>query len=116
VSPERKDTAVFEGVFDFLAMLTYFQQDHPASNVLVLNSVGLIERGIERLNAYEMRRYHSYLDHDEAGLKALTTLRERLPGEVIDGSDFYLGYKDANEFLMHHHRRQFPRRQMEIEL
>lgn len=115
-NPVRRDTAIFEGVFDFLAMLTYFKQDQAGSNVLVLNSVGLIERGIARLNAHDIRQYHSYLDHDEAGRTTLTTLRERLSGEVIDDSTFYLGHKDVNDFLMHHRYMQQSQERPPFEL
>lgn len=94
------DAAIFEGVFDFLSMLRYHGQERPNSNVLVCNSVALIDRAIERLNEHNIRKLYGYLDHDDAGANALSILREREPWEVIDGSGFYLGHKDANDFLI----------------
>lgn len=102
----RHDAAVFEGVFDFLSMLAFHGQERPGSNVLVCNSVALIDRAIERLRAQNVRKLYGYLDHDQAGSNALEILREREPWEVIDGSGFYLGHKDANDFLMHRHARK----------
>ncbi len=112
-NPDRHDAAVFEGAFDFLSMLAYHGQDRPSSNVLVCNSVGLIDRAIERLNGHNIRKLYGYLDHDQAGDNALETLREREPGEVIDESGFYLGHKDANDFLIHRHAREREKHERE---
>ena len=50
-NPERLDAAVFEGSFDFLSALAYYKHDRPQSNVLVLNSVSLIDRAIRELQS-----------------------------------------------------------------
>lgn len=97
--PERIDAAVFEGVFDLLSALTYYGMDRPASNVLVLNSVGMLDRGVERLDGAGIRRLQTYLDHDPAGDNTWQQLRQRGTWDMRDASSFYLGYKDANEFL-----------------
>ena len=83
-NPGRHDAAVFEGVFDFLSMLAHHGQERPSANVLVLNSIALIERGVARLDAHKIRRLYGYLDHDRAGGDTLELLRERAPWEVID--------------------------------
>ena len=67
--------------------------------MLVLNSVAMAERAIERLNTHEIKKIHTYLDHDLAGNNLLELLREREPWEVHNASTFYLGFKDVNEFL-----------------
>lgn len=67
--------------------------------MLVLNSVGMAERAIEHLNKHEIKKLHTYLDHDQAGNNLLELLREREPWDINDASTFYLGFKDVNEFL-----------------
>lgn len=104
-NPGRPDAAVFEGAFDLLSTLAHYGRDRPESNVLVLNSVGMAERGIERLAAHGIQTVHAYLDHDQAGEELLSRLREREP-LVQDASGFYLGFKDANEFLQDRRKRE----------
>lgn len=96
--PGRDDAAVFEGAFDLLSALAHYRRERPASNVLVLNSVGMLERGIERLGAAGIRRLQAYLDHDSAGTGAWERLLLE-PWDLRDSSGFYAGHKDANEFL-----------------
>jgi hypothetical protein len=93
-------SAVFEGVFDFLSVLTHYQRDHSAANVLILNSLSLLERGGNRLRETNTERLYTYLDHDDAGRAGMIRLSELGEWEVLDGASFYQGYKDANEFLV----------------
>lgn len=102
--PESRNAAVFEGFFDFLSVLTHHKKDRPNANVLVLNSVALLHQGIERLNTAQIQKLYTYFDHDDAGAAALQMLKIHGAGEVLDSSGFYLGHKDANEFLKSQHR------------
>lgn len=92
-------TAVFEGFFDFLSVLTHYKRDRATGNVMVLNSLALLSRGIERMKADHIERVHAYFDHDEAGARGLHTLSEQEAWQVSDASSLYAGFKDANEFL-----------------
>ena len=116
--PERQDIAVFEGVFDFLSMLTYHGQERANANVLVLNSVALVEPAILRMKEEGIQKLYGYLDRDSAGRQALETLRAANSWQVKDGSSFYRAHKDLNEFLQHHQRQkhlQQTRGQIELE-
>jgi Toprim-like len=96
--PESHTAAVFEGVFDFLSVLAHHKKERANSNVLVLNSVSLLEEGMARMALADIDRVHAYLDHDAAGRRSVDTLKARWPG-LHDASALYLGHKDANEFL-----------------
>lgn len=107
----RDDAAVFEGVFDFLAALVWHGRDRAQGNVLVLNSVSLLRRGIEHLRAAELASVHAYFDHDKAGCLALAELKSALGAlrlenalqsaiDVVDASEGYSGYKDVNEYVI----------------
>lgn len=95
----RLDAAVFEGAFDFLSGLAHFKRDRPASNVLVLNSVSMIDRAVITLRANGITKLSTFLDHDAAGADTWEQLRAQGPWEMHDASDFYAGFKDANDFL-----------------
>lgn len=91
--------AVFEGVFDFLSVLKHYKRDRATGNVLVLNSLALMERGIERMKTMNVNAVHAYLDNDQAGRSGLTHLVDQGIWQVNDASGLYAGFKDANEYL-----------------
>jgi hypothetical protein len=100
------DAAVFEGAFDLLSALAHYKRDQPASNVLVLNSVSMIDRAVTTLRGQGITKLSAFLDHDAAGADAWEQLRAQGPWEMLDASRFYAGFKDINEFL----QAQQPRR------
>lgn len=98
-TPDRQDAAVFEGAFDFLSALAHYKKDRPASNVLVLNSVSLIDRAARALQERHITTLSTFLDHDPAGQAAFDQLQELGRWSIRDASGFYAGFKDVNEFL-----------------
>lgn len=94
-----RTAAIFEGVFDYLSVLAHYKREQASANVLVMNSLSLMERTIARLDAEGVAKLYPYLDHDEAGRAGLVTLRERGAWDVLDASGLYAGHKDANAFL-----------------
>ena len=97
-APGRTDTAIFEGSFDFLSTLQHYGLRAPRANVIVLNSLALIERAVAHLKAEQLTNVYAYLDHDQAGENALARLSAG-PWSVQDASSFYQDHKDANEYL-----------------
>lgn len=90
--------AVFEGFFDFLSVLAHYKKDQAEANVLVLNSMAMLDRGMERLQVAPVNKLYAYLDRDKAGEKGLAVL-QAVPGwQVLDSSGLYVGFKDANQF------------------
>ena len=87
---ERKDVAIFEGAFDFLSTLVHYGCERSKTNVLVLNSAGMVERAIDRMETERIEKVHAYLDHDRAGETALDRLRGA-DVAVQDASGFYNG-------------------------
>ncbi len=92
--------SVFEGFFDFLSWLAKGNTEVPSTDVVVLNSVSNIRRAVPYLRIHDT--IICYLDNDEAGQTALETLK-RLREDlyhptILDGSSFYDGYKDLNEW------------------
>ncbi len=93
---------VFEGFFDFLSAVTLYgasQKDN-----LVLNSIIYLRKSTDLLNQYDT--VHAYLDNDDAGRKAVQTLKDSLGEKVIDHVSEYSGIKDLNEFLVKNRQQQ----------
>ncbi|TAE62099.1 MAG: hypothetical protein EAZ89_00030, partial [Bacteroidetes bacterium] len=98
------DAALFEGVYDFLSVLAAHGRDEPAGRVIVLNSVNMVRRAIEAIQADSISSLACYFDHDLAGEMAFAELRREVELSrersivVRDDSALYSGYKDVNEW------------------
>ena len=91
---------VFEGVFDFLSWLASERTVVPSTDVVVLNSVANVKRSVPYLRLH--RTIICCLDNDDAGRAGVETIRSLAKHMsdpiVIDGSHFYDGYNDVNDW------------------
>lgn len=94
-----KAISVFEGFMDFLSFLTETQKEILESDVLILNSIGLIESAKNFIFEKGYFKIFAFTDNDRAGESALKSLQE-LPIEVAPCNQLYQGFKDYNEFIM----------------
>jgi len=87
--------SIFEGFFDYLSWLT----DNPFATdaVLVLNSLALLQLGIDK--AREYAKVSLFFDHDKAGRKSTAEFIVEVPF-ARDCSGVYKGYKDYNDKLI----------------
>jgi len=95
-----KDTtkvSVFEGFMDYLSALVFFKIDTFKGDVLILNSLSLLDKSIEGLNTYKI--IYSFLDNDDAGKTATINLTARVKG-LKNCSYFYKDNKDFNDKLV----------------
>lgn len=100
----RPDAAVFEGAMDLVSALAHYKKDRADSNVLVLNSTALTERGMKRLQDEGIHTALTYFDHDASGRTATKRFTDEGPDHGVritrDMSDLYAGYEDFNDFLI----------------
>lgn len=87
---------VFEGFFDFLSSLEFFGLLTPRNTTIVLNSVSHTKSVLDSLKTYKMANL--YFDNDSAGERAKELIKST-GIKVIDGSKYYQGYKDFNEYI-----------------
>ena len=92
-----RECNVFEGFFDFLSAVA-INHNAAQNDNLVLNSIIYLRKSTDLLSQYDY--VHAYLDNDEAGKKAVQTLKECLGEKVIDHTADYNGCKDLNEYLV----------------
>lgn len=79
-------TNIFEGFIDFLSLMTYYQLE-PSENVIVLNSVSMIDK----IQLSGVTKYWG--DNDSAGNSCLGKI------QAIDKRSLYNGFKDINDFI-----------------
>ncbi|KFC23252.1 toprim domain-containing protein [Epilithonimonas lactis] len=91
-----KGVAVFEGFMDALSFIEL--QKSFAGDILVMNSIALLNKSLEHLKNYP--DIHLFLDNDTAGIKCRSEIIRSFP-EAKDHSGIYSNHKDLNEFLIH---------------
>jgi hypothetical protein len=99
--PGARILQVFEGVMDFLSLLTMDGETQPAGSVLVLNSTALWERALPYIDDGRYDEVRLYLDNDAAGDAATAKLfaAAKTPARLADMRAHYRGYDDLNAWL-----------------
>ena len=91
-----RTVAVFEGFLDALSFIE--MQKSLTGDILVMNSIALLNKSIEHLKNYS--DINLFLDNDTAGIKCKSQIIKSYP-EAKDHSGIYSNHKDLNEFLIH---------------
>ena len=100
VTPSSENVAIFEGFFDFMSWQVMQNSNTPNCDILVLNSVNNLSKAETYINSHPGAL--CFLDNDEAGRKALETIKrmQRSPEHTVkDMSVLYQNHKDLNEML-----------------
>ncbi|WP_454059250.1 toprim domain-containing protein [Elizabethkingia ursingii] len=87
---------VFEGFIDALSYVEIYGET--SEDLLVLNSIALIETAKQELKNYQ--RIKLFLDNDKAGIKTTSSIIFSFPN-AENCAMLYRDYKDLNEFLIH---------------
>lgn len=92
--------AVFEGMFDYLAAIA-MNGGPLEEKVVVLNSVSLADRAIERIRGWNSKTADLYRDNDRAGKALLERFMSELPDvEVVDRASTYPNHDDLNAWFV----------------
>jgi DNA primase len=87
---------IFEGHFDFLSALTYYDLLSPNNDTIVLNSLTFIKD--IHLFLVKYKRINAYLDNDNAGKNAFVELDKKY--KIQNRSvELYPTFKDFNDFI-----------------
>jgi hypothetical protein len=92
--------AIFEGMFDMLACLTWLsEQSKPLqANPLILHGVTMVDTALKYLETANCAKVYAFMDNDLAGKDALASLQAHLT--VVDCSHLYNGFKDFNDLIL----------------
>jgi len=99
--PESKQLNIFEGFFNFLSALAYFETTAPKHNTIVLNSLSFLPLVFPLLTNYD--KINLYLDNDpgsKSGQKAAIEISGKHPKTINQASIIYPDHKDFNEYLV----------------
>ena len=96
--------SIFEGMFDFMTILTWLKKEKLEGVAIILNGNGLLQKALDFMSEYQVEQILIYTDNDRGGeeteFKILEWAEEN---EIPSGSMRYLydGFKDANEMHIH---------------
>ncbi len=96
--PESRQLTIFEGFFDFLSALTYYDRPTPKQNTIILNSLSFLPLVIPLLSNYE--KINLFLDNDESGKAAARKISENHPSVINYSEMVFPLHKDFNDFLI----------------
>lgn len=93
--------SIFEGFMDFLAFLSFYKRDHFENSVIILNTINLKQKALERIKAYHFSKIYLFLDNDEGGTVCKQFFLENIKDTPItDKSALYSGFNDFNHMTM----------------
>ena len=96
---------VFEGMMDFLSLLTVRKGKVLEGTTMVLHSTNMVGKVVWFAQQYGCKKVVTWLDNDEAGEKAYGRLEGALPAyRLIRGNALYEGWKDLNDYLIQGHK------------
>ena len=81
--------------------------DISSQNILVLNSVSMINKAVEYIKNSNYRKIESYLDNDKAWIDATLSLKKQLEDKITSKeiifktkSNMYKKHKDFNDWIV----------------
>jgi DNA primase len=95
--PTNKALNIFEGFFDFLSALEYYQLSAPTNTSIVLNSVSHINSVKQLTN--QVLTINSFLDNDKAGQAAFKQLASHYKSVLNQSEKLHPNHKDFNEYF-----------------
>ena len=100
--PNCDTVYIFEGMFDFLSMLTLKKTIKLPADVIILNSVSFVKEAMELIEVRPVpyTTIKTFMDNDPAGEKATDFFLNNGYCDVLTANGFYDGYRDLNEGLV----------------
>lgn len=95
---ESSQLYLFEGITDFLSLLSMQGNKIAQAQVIVLNSLSFLKKAQLWAKQHEIKMIACYFDNDEAGHKAGLKMQEdsSVPVELRNG--YYQDHKDVNDW------------------
>lgn len=90
---------IFEGFMDFLSYLTDHKLSELNDTYIILNSVHMKEKAIEKIAQLKPTLLHFYLDNDNSGENAKNDILSKAGIHGVSMNRKYFDYKDYNDYL-----------------
>ncbi len=96
---EGKILSIFEGITDFLSLLTFLKTESLSGDAIIMHSLSSAKDVTSYCKQKSYSKINLWLDNDKSGKKMAVKLISELPGQVLDQSVRYEGFSDLNDAL-----------------
>lgn len=90
---------IFEGMTDFLSLLTMMKTDSLAGDTIVMHSLSSYKQTEAYIQEQGYNSIHTYLDNNHSGQKATKQFQEDFGSQVKNESGMFMPFEDLNDFL-----------------
>jgi 5S rRNA maturation endonuclease (ribonuclease M5) len=99
ISRGSNSVVITESWSDFLALLTIYPRMEDRNDFIILNSVYMCDRLIEKIKEVNWFTIYVATDNDSAGIGILKILIDQFQDRIVPLNSFYKKYKDVAEYL-----------------
>ena len=103
--PKPDSIHLFEGVMDYLSVITQLHGKSLTGDAIITNSVSMLKQAIPYIQNYGYRQAHTWFDNDLAGEKATVAMVEYFKTQAdlthTPMNKVYAPHKDVNAWHMH---------------
>ena len=92
-----KTVNIFEGMLDFLSLLSLLKTDHLNGDAIIMHSTSSFERTKQYLQKKSYSTIFTFLDNDESGRKYTEAFKSKFGDQVINQSHSFKNFPDLNE-------------------
>ena len=98
-NPNNQTLFVFEGMTDFLSLLTLNKVDTLDGDAMIMHSLSSFEKSVTFIQLGQVQKVELYLDNDEAGQEVSEKFIIKFARLIISKNEIYFKYKDLNDML-----------------
>ncbi|MEM8527823.1 MAG: toprim domain-containing protein [Bacteroidota bacterium] len=90
---------VFEGMLDYLSLLTLLNTDQLKGDSIILHSTSSYQQCLKFIQEKDYQHINTFLDNDATGRKCTDQFKEDFGDKTCDQSTLFADYEDLNEAL-----------------
>lgn len=94
---KNKNLNIFEGFFDFLSALTFFNKEITKNTTIILNSIANKKAALKEISKY--KAVFLFLDNDSSGTSTTNFFLNKHPKVINRAKIIYPAHKDFNDFI-----------------
>lgn len=101
LKPQLGIVDVFEGITDYLSLLTMMKTNHLNGDIIIMNSLSSYGKTLSFIKDKGYKSVNLFLDNDKAGNEATESFISDLGEELVeDQASMFLPYVDLNDMLV----------------
>ena len=95
----NKTVNIFEGMTDFLSLLTMMKTDNLAGDSILMHSLSSYGKTVDFIKTKEYSSINTFLDNNKSGKKHTEKFKEEFGSKVQNQSEVFLPHEDLNDML-----------------